>query len=76
MWGDYLSVGPPTAGLTLQAWDLGFGTPDSDPIGPGPSYNGYDWVMTPGAPVPIPPSVLLLAGGLGGLGFIRRRVRR
>jgi hypothetical protein len=26
-----------------------------------------------GSAVPIPPSVLLLAGGLGGLGFIRRR---
>ena len=76
VWGDYLSVGPVAAGngATLQAWDLNFGIPDSDPIGPGPSYNGYDWVMTPGASaVPIPPSVLLLAGGLGGFGLIRRR---
>jgi len=31
-------------------------------------YNG----LAP-APVPVPPSVLLLAGGLGGLGIIRRR---
>jgi hypothetical protein len=34
--------------------------------------SSYD-VVYAGAPVPIPPSILLLAGGLGGLGVIRRR---
>lgn len=52
-------------------------------IAPGQAFSldgevlaGY--VPTPGvvsaAPVPIPPSILLLVGGLGGLGIIRRRI--
>jgi hypothetical protein len=35
--------------------------------------SGYEIVDTAVAPVPVPPSLFLLAGGLGGLGMLRKR---
>ena len=77
VWGDYLAIGPVAGGngATMMAWDLGFGTTSSDPI--GPQTAGYNYVMTPGAaPVPIPPSILLLAPGLVGIVAMRKRAKK
>lgn len=72
-WGDFIAEGLATSTAYTSAWNLGLATNDTpEAIVPG-SYLGYEYVLTPGAPVPIPPSVLLLAGGLGGLVLTRRR---
>jgi hypothetical protein len=73
-WGNFIIVGEGTQGAQTMAWDPGLKS-NTAPVAIGPgNYAGYEYVMTPGtAPVPIPPSLFLLAGGLGSLGVIRKR---
>lgn len=48
-----------------MAWDLGSLAPNTSTV--------VDFAYNIGDPVPVPPSLLLLSGGLVGLGMVRRR---
>lgn len=73
MWGDFMIHGEST-----NQWDSSIRNSDFNHIDALPAlvanatYTGFG-VLVPAAPVPVPPSVFLLGGGLSGMFFIRRR---
>jgi hypothetical protein len=77
MWGDFFIHGEPTTnGYDSSARNSDFNTTDALPaLAANSNYLGQGVLMPLGAaaPVPIPPSMLLLGSGISGMFFLRRR---